>query len=1000
MKGLGFLMIALITTPGPAERLLLHPAQSLSSWSADNGGEFPGAKASLQVVEDDERGPCLEGHFSFGGESRYSGARWQGEIPRAQAIGFWVKLPDHSGGLIRLRDATEQEHLSGFTVEQGRWVKVEIPVKPEAFPNYWGGTNDGQFHFPLTRVLIGVSRGPDETTLRVSDLYVVTENLRPEERWQLDIRPEVPCGVAFRGERAEFSAHLTNRLQRDARCELIICAEGLASRRRQMGRWKVELSAWTQRVITFSMPTKEIGYWKLTGWLTDAEVGELSPTTSGLVVVPQARHYGEWAHDCYFGLQWIPDLEAAEKLGCKAVRILPGWRWGEHSPGDPYLREYLESTIAGAYDHQMDVLVTLQYYAPNWVRWHVEGRPRLADLPDPNRFEEVTRFAQVAAEVFAGRATAIEIQNEPDLTCWMHPGLSFEEGVEYYVKLLRASRAGIHAVDPDVPIAGLDVSGGDFDTGLRFTRAVLERGADLLDLYTGHPYASPRYFGPAQNPVWPMQNQMADKCRQALDLVASFGRPRRMWIGELGWGLQNIADPLSEHSLNFAACIAQSLIVGKTVPGVEKHLYFTMQGCNEHGNEYGLVRGSPSYPLPAALAYASTAYLLDATQPLKLEQVAGQLWRATFTCPSRNELIAVYWSEGAPVSVRPPSDAPKGRWVDGFLHPLRAIHSVPVGRLPVYWILPLAKVGTEPTFLQRAQVTAPSAVTVQQIYVAGRDRIAVVLTNETNASQRAEVEIAGQRARVDLPPGAVGKRGELRLPEPLPLGEERELTVRIVVGAQQAEQTLIIDLWPLSKPPAGVKIDGDLGEWIGLPSLKVRDRQAVLPPDPSVGWDGPEDLSVQAQLAADKTNLYVAFTVTDDIHSAPLVEGGTFWNSDSLQLALDPGNNSRNGFDEDDREIGFVLAADGPRAYLTYPEPGKRLTIPLAIIRQGTTTTYEASVPWEVIEVPAPAAGDVRAINFIANENDGPGRAYWMGLTPGIGEGKAPQSYRKFVLVE
>jgi hypothetical protein len=40
------------------------------------------------------------------------------------------------------------------------------------------------------------------------------------------------------------------------------------------------------------------------------------------------------------------------------------------------------------------------------------------------------------------------------------------------------------------------------------------------------------------------------------------------------------------------------------------------------------------------------------------------------------------------------------------------------------------------------------------------------------------------------------------------------------------------------------------------------------------------------------------------------------------------------------------------------------------------------------------------AINFIANENDGNGRAYWMGPTPGIGEGKSPRSYRQFAICD
>ena len=59
---------------------------------------------------------------------------------------------------------------------------------------------------------------------------------------------------------------------------------------------------------------------------------------------------------------------------------------------------------------------------------------------------------------------------------------------------------------------------------------------------------------------------------------------------------------------------------------------------------------------------------------------------------------------------------------------------------------------------------------------------------------------------------------------------------------------------------------------------------------------------------------------------------------------------------------------------------------------------YEARVPWSELDMPPPQAGDLLVINFIANENDGQGRACWMGLTPGIGEAKAPHVYRRFVV--
>ena len=60
-------------------------------------------------------------------------------------------------------------------------------------------------------------------------------------------------------------------------------------------------------------------------------------------------------------------------------------------------------------------------------------------------------------------------------------------------------------------------------------------------------------------------------------------------------------------------------------------------------------------------------------------------------------------------------------------------------------------------------------------------------------------------------------------------------------------------------------------------------------------------------------------------------------------------------------------------------------------------TIYEAAIPWSELDIKPPQAGQVMAMNFIVNENDGMGRIYWMGLTQGIGESKRPIVYRKFV---
>lgn len=998
--------VAVPLFPAQAEKLLVDPAADLVTWSVNVGGEFPGAVGEASGVTDPERGPCLEGRFRFAGDSRYAGLHFHGLIREPRAIGFFIKLADRDGGMVRLRDAAGQEHLGTFSARPGEWTQVEIEVKPENFPSYWHGPNDGIFRLPLEAVLIAVWRGPDEATFRISNLYAVVDSLAAEDRFFLRFEPGVPCGLAFPGEKAGYQLRVTNRVTQRFEATVGVWSQAPGAAPRQVVSKKLRVDGWQSQVLPVPLPTDRPGYWCLRARATGADGSVLGTGTGGLAVVPRPRYYGRPAPDAYFGLQLIPDMEAAERLGAKAVRIAPGWLWAEPRQGEILWDSYYDPQVEAAAKHNMSLLFTLQAIAPPYAAWHVEGKPLLATLPDPEKLDLWREHCRRVAERYRGRVAAYEIQNEPDLTCSWQPGLPFAEGVDYYCKLLQAGYEGLKAGDPDCVVAGCDVSGGDFDGGLPFTRAVYEKAARYLDLYTGHPYSGLRYFGPDAVSWWPVENKLHQRCEAALRLLEEYDKPRRMWIGELGWGLLNTLDPLNSYSLDFAACAAQALVLAKSVAGVEKFIWFTLQGCNEGGYEYGLLRGEPSYPLPAAMAYATAAYLLEPTRPVGLAVSRGDLWRASFVCDERKELVVVFWSVGDDLRLTPPKAAPSGQWFDSFLRPLRPSDGIPVGRLPVYWVLPLSQTGEQPGFLRRIGARSAVPVAIAHVFLASVRSVVAQVNKKTGTSERITVEIPGLTFSFDMPPGSASIPLVLPLKSALRVGQPVKVPVAISAGGVRQSRTLETTLYPLPRPPAGFSADGDLSEWSDLPAYDLRDRSQVLPADPGVGWDGSEDLSLRAWLAADERGLYFAADVTDDIHAAPLAEPENFWQSDSVQLAIDLVNDSQTGFDDDDREVGFLLADDGPHSFITYPSPSRRADFPLAVRREGTHTFYEAFLSWVALAAPQVsmarpeatiAPGSVMAINFIANDNDGHGRAYWMGLTPGIGERKVPSAYREFV---
>lgn len=131
-----------------------------------------------------------------------------------------------------------------------------------------------------------------------------------------------------------------------------------------------------------------------------------------------------------------------------------------------------------------------------------------------------------------------------------------------------------------------------------------------------------------------------------------------------------------------------------------------------------------------------------------------------------------------------------------------------------------------------------------------------------------------------------------------------------------------------------------------------------------------------------------------------LLRGALAFASDSLQVGVDPRTDASpaGAYDDDDVEVGVVLAADGPRAYRSVPGVSP-FEGPCHAERQGDTTRYLVTVPWDCLGM-APRPGIALGLNLILNDDDGNGRSYWMGLSPGIGEGKRPWVFRDLVLGE
>ena len=150
----------------------------------------------------------------------------------------------------------------------------------------------------------------------------------------------------------------------------------------------------------------------------------------------------------------------------------------------------------------------------------------------------------------------------------------------------------------------------------------------------------------------------------------------------------------------------------------------------------------------------------------------------------------------------------------------------------------------------------------------------------------------------------------------------------------------------------------------------------------------------------DRKALYVLVEVADDKH-VQTHHGSEVWQSDNIQLALDPALASWRALQEgrpaEYAEIGLSRTDLGDEAYRWLWQESAQPSLTFVSQRVGNTTTYEASIPWKELNATPPQPGDVSGFALLVNEDDGDGRDGWLQLYDGIGIGKDP---RKFGLLQ
>ncbi|MGW6278622.1 carbohydrate binding domain-containing protein [Kribbella sp. NPDC055071] len=241
-------------------------------------------------------------------------------------------------------------------------------------------------------------------------------------------------------------------------------------------------------------------------------------------------------------------------------------------------------------------------------------------------------YSTAAMKRFRGQFTAVEVFNEFNAG-WFTTGPASGDP-KYYAALLESTYTAVKAVDPSIVVVG----GVTYGTAIDWLRAVFDEGGMAhLDVVSNHPYVG--------IPESPDAIDAAEREVAALIEQYNGGKPKPVWVSELGWSLGD--------GLTAAGYLVRGLVLSMA-GGVEKFFWYDLVGDQNFGllNEIG----ADTYtPRPVYAAYAVAIRTLSG-RSLRGQDVTGAVRQYSFSGPDGD--VAVVWSTDPRTAVALPTDRP------------------------------------------------------------------------------------------------------------------------------------------------------------------------------------------------------------------------------------------------------------------------------------------------------------------------------------------------------
>jgi hypothetical protein len=210
-------------------------------------------------------------------------------------------------------------------------------------------------------------------------------------------------------------------------------------------------------------------------------------------------------------------------------------------------------------------------------------------------------------------------------------------------------------------------------------------------------------------------------------------------------------------------------------------------------------------------------------------------------------------------------------------------------------------------------------------------------------------------------------------------------------GKSVSQERLFSAFIGVPKARGPITIDGNFDEpdWKNAPVLEINEKRQFFQVAAAGHWRGPDDLSGKLRFLWDDKYLYIGVQVVDDIF-VNRGQDDSLWTGDSLQFLVDPARDK--SVKKGRYDISLGLGLKGAQAWCHQSADVRMLegeikNMGLGIKRldpKNGNMNYEIAIPWQDIVPFQPGAGHDLGLAMIINENDGEGRAGFMGWFSGV----------------